>query len=233
MIFAVNTTTDQFGLAIMDEKGLVRAEFLISSSEKNYTAFVPAVHSLLESSKMDVQDIQAIIVATGPGSFTGLRVGLSMTKGMAHGLGIPMIGVSSLEAMVHQVTYTALPICPLLTSRRGEVFFALFKMDPDREIHRLQEDRSIKLEDMASVIHEPTLFIGNDFSKQGEPVRGILQDVAVLAPAQLWNLKASSVGAAGLKRFLAQDFDDLWDLVPFYLHPPDIRPNPFVSLSES
>lgn len=233
MIFAVNTTTEQFGLAIMDEEGVVKAESLISSSEKNYTAFMPAVDSLLKSSKMDVQDMRAIIIAIGPGSFTGLRVGLSTAKGMAQGLNIPIIGVPSLEALAHQIPFATTPICPLITSRRGEVFFALFKKGPNHPIHRIKEDSSIKLEELASVIHEPTLFIGNDFNKQGKPIQKILQSLAVLAPSHLWNLKASSVGVAGLHRLLVQDYDDLRDLVPSYLRPPDIRPNPFPHLSKT
>ena len=227
MIFAVNTTTEQFGLALMDTQGIVRGEYLIASPEKNYTAFMPAVQTLMKSSKMNMQHIQAIILAIGPGSFTGLRVGLSMAKGMAYGLDIPIIGVSSLEAMAYQIADTALPICPLITSRKGEVFFALFKKDSNHVVHRLKEDLSIRLEEMASMINEPSLFIGNDISKQGGPIKSTLKDLAVLAPPHLWNLKASSVGAAGLKRFDNQDFDDLRDLVPSYLRPPDIRPNPF------
>ena len=91
MIFAVNTSTKLFSVALMNEDGSIRAEYLISPGSKNFTGFMPAVHSLFSSSQIDIRDVKALIVAIGPGSFTGLRVGLSMVKGMAQGL---QIGIS-------------------------------------------------------------------------------------------------------------------------------------------
>ena len=99
MILAVNTSTFQYSLALMNRDGEILAECLISGPSNNFTGFMPALHSILLSSGSAVRDIKGIIVATGPGSFTGLRVGLAMSKGLAQGLHVGIIGVSSLEAM--------------------------------------------------------------------------------------------------------------------------------------
>jgi tRNA threonylcarbamoyladenosine biosynthesis protein TsaB len=226
MIFALNTTTKQFSLALMDNQGIVRAESLMLGAEKNYTSLMPGVQSLFKSSNTALEEIKAIAVAIGPGSFTGLRVGLSLAKGMAQGLEIPIIGISSLEAMAVQPFCMDLPICPLITSRRGEVFFAMFQKGPDNALSRLDEDASIRLEELPLLVKQTTFFIGNDFKAQGPPLKEALNDRAILAPPYYWNLKASSVGAIGLDRYRNQDFDDLRDLVPSYLRPPDIRPSP-------
>ena len=231
MIFAVNTTTEQFGLALMSIHGTIVAEYTISSKGKNYQAFMPAVDSILASSKTDTQKIQAMVVAVGPGSFTGLRVGLSMAKGLAQSLDIPIIGIPSLEAMANQLSHMDYPICPLITSRKGEVFLALFERDGNHELVQIKEEISIRIDDIPTFIDKTTLFVGNDFLNQSAPIKDSLRDLAILAPPHLWSLKASSVGSLGLKRFLKQDFDDLQDLVPTYLRPPDIRPNPFPLLS--
>ncbi len=232
MIFAVNTTTEQFSLALMTVEGIVFAEYLISTSEKNFRGFMPAVSALFKSSDISIENIKAIAVAIGPGSFTGLRVGLAMAKGMVQGLGIPIIGVSSLEAMANQLPNTNYPICPIISSRKGEIFSALYRRDQDMIIHRLKEERSLRFEELPSMINERTLFIGNDFRIQGGAVKKTLGDMALLAFPYLWNLRASSVGAVGLERFVKQAFDDLRDLVPSYQRPPDIRPNPFTPLSK-
>jgi tRNA threonylcarbamoyladenosine biosynthesis protein TsaB len=214
----------------MDIQGIVRAESLMLGSEKNYTSLMPGVQSLFKSSNTELPGLEAIIVAIGPGSFTGLRVGLSLAKGMAQGLDIPIIGVSSLKALALQASYMDLPICPVLTSRRGEVFFAIFQKTSNNTLSRLNEDTSIRTEDLPLLIKRTTLFIGNDFNTQGPPLKKALNDLAVLAPPYHWNLKASSVGAIGLNRFHNKDYDDLRDLVPSYMRPPDIRPSSIPSI---
>jgi tRNA threonylcarbamoyladenosine biosynthesis protein TsaB len=231
MIFAVNTSTKQFGVALMHEDGTIQAEYSISSGSKNFTGFMPAIHSLFTSSHTDVREVKGLIVAIGPGSFTGLRVGLAMAKGMAHGRHLGIIGVSSLEAMASQLPFISSPICAMIDSRKGEVFAALFRWGKDDQIVRIREDTSLKITDLASIIEGPTLFLGTDFKNHGCLIKKALGPQALLAPAHLWGLKASSVGSLGLKRFLANDFDDIQDLIPRYLRPPDIRSNPYPLLS--
>jgi len=232
MILAVNTTTMQFSLALMKEQGNIVAEYLMAPGGKKFRGFMPEVHSLLTSSQTGMRDIKAIIVAIGPGSFTGLRVGLSAAKGMAQGLQIPIIGVSSLEAMATQLPFAEHTVCTMITSRKGEVFTALFKRGDDHGMIRKSKDISLKLEEMDSIIVETTLFLGNDFDSQGDQIKELLGTKATLAPPCLWNLRASSVGSLGLARFIDQDYDDLQDLVPTYLRPPDIRPTTFPLTSE-
>ncbi len=226
MILAVNTSTIQFSIALLKENGTVLAEYLTSPGSRNFGSLMPSIHYLIKNSKSNIEDIKAFVVTTGPGSFTGLRVGLSTAKGMAHGLQIPVIGVSSLEAMANLLTCTAYPVCPIIDSRKGEVFTALFNFCDNHKIVRIKEDICLKFEDLSSFIEETTLFLGNDYNRQEHVIREALGHKALLAPAHLWNLKASAVGTLGLKRFHSHSFDDLQSLVPSYLRPPDISPNP-------
>ena len=114
MILAVNTSTTQFSVALIKIQGDVLAEYLISPGEKNFKSFMPAVYSIFDACHADIKTLKAVAVAQGPGSFTGLRVGLSLAKGVAQGLDIPIIGVSSLEAMANQLPFVRHPICSLL-----------------------------------------------------------------------------------------------------------------------
>jgi len=226
MILALNTSTTQFSLALISVEGDVLAEYLISPGEKNFKSFMPAIYSIFDACGKDIKDLKAIAAAGGPGSFTGLRVGLSMAKGAAQGLDIPIIGVSSLEAMANQVPFMKHPLCTLMSSRKGEVILAMFKWDEAKGVTRLTEDQSVTFKDLAGFINGPTYFIGNNYTGQQPMVKQLFGDNALTVPSHLWGLRASSIGALGLRRFLNNDFDNITDLVPEYLRPPDIRPNP-------
>ena len=227
MILAINTSTIQFGLALLSEQGAVVGEILISPGMKNYHALFPSLISLLASNNTEIGDLNAVVVAIGPGSFTGLRVGLSTAKGIAHGLQIPIIGVSCLEAMANQIPFARFPLCSMISSRKGEISMALFIWDNNQGMKRQTDDRSLKLEDLACIIHTPTLFVGDDLHNQGDSVKALLGENALLVPSHLWNLRASAVGTLGLKRALNNESDDVRELIPCYLRPPDVRPNPF------
>lgn len=227
----MNTATKQFSIALMGEDGVVLAEHLMSPGAGNFQNFMPILHDMLTATAIDSKQLKAVIVTTGPGSFTGLRVGLSAAKGMCQGLQIPVIGVSCLESMASQLPYATSPVCPIIDSRKGEVFVALFAWRHDHKIVRIKEDTCLGYGDLPSFAGEEVLYVGNDFGRQGPEIEKVVGPDAFLAPASFWNLKASAAGTIGLKRFHAHDFDDLQNLVPLYLRPPDIRPNPFPPIS--
>ncbi len=230
MILSINTSTPQFGLALLDEAGTVQAEYLMSEG-KGFGSLMPALQFLISKFNGDIHDLKAITVAIGPGSFTGLRVGLAAAKGLCHALEIPIIGISSLEALASQILHSDLPVTPILHSRKNEFFIAMFTQTNGHKITRTMEDTAIKTEDLSSTFDKPSLFIGNDFSSQGPTIKKALGSIVHLAPAHFWNLKASAVGVLGLKKFHANDFDEPLTLDPVYLRPPDIAPNPY-SLSK-
>jgi tRNA threonylcarbamoyladenosine biosynthesis protein TsaB len=233
MILALNTSTLQFSLALVDMNGEIRAECMFSANHKHFGDFVPAMHFLMDASARRPQELRAVAVALGPGSFTGLRVGLSTAKGLCHGLGIPIIGISSIEALAGQIPYCPLPICPVITSRRGEVYTALFKRDEQNVMERIMEDRSARFEDLPSLFPQGVAFIGNDFRQQAPILWELFGPEAVLVPPHHWCLRGASIGQMGAIRLLEGDLDDPGDLSPAYFRPPDIRPNPYPLLEDA
>ena len=233
MILAINTSTMQFALALLAEDGTLLTEHLMPGGKGHFGSLMPALDFMLNSSKSKIVDVKCISVATGPGSFTGLRVGISLAKGLCYALGVPVVGVSSLEAMASQLPFADLPMVTILTSRKGEAFTAQFSWNENRELIRERADASLKFDDFPSLFEKPTLFVGNDYANQGHLLKKLLGPSAHLAPSSLWNLKASSVGSLALKKFLVDDLDDPYLLNPVYLRPPDIRPNPFGLLPKS
>ena len=223
MLLSINTSTVQFSMALMEESGALMAEYFMTPASKSVKGFMPTLHDLLTRSSLKADQIEALFVARGPGSFTGLRVGLSAAKGFCQGLDIPIIGVSGLEAMVNQVPQTTHPICPIINSRKGEIFTALFRWGPNGYILRLKQDTCLSIGDLGSIIENKTVFIGNDLPGQGAILKQQLGEKGLLAPANFWNLKASSVGILGLKRLKKGDSDSLSELVPIYIRGADIR----------
>jgi tRNA threonylcarbamoyladenosine biosynthesis protein TsaB len=226
VILAINTSTLQWGLALLDTQGTILAEYFMSSGHGHFGILMPALQFLLKTSKTGVQDLEGLVVATGPGSFTGLRVGLAAAKGLCHGLGVPIVGVSSLEALASQVPFPGNPVVAVLDSRRGEVFAGRFVWSDEETLVRKTQDMTLKMMDFPSVFEEPMVLIGNHFQDQALELSKRMGTRCRLAPPQCWALKASSVGALGLKRFRVQAFDTAETLVPLYRRPPHIRTRP-------
>lgn len=233
MILALNTSTLQFSLALVKRDGEVLAECMFSAHHKHFGGFVPAMHFLMDNSSRLPRDLKAIAAALGPGSFTGLRVGLSTAKGLCHGLDIPLIGVSSIESLAAQIPFSPLPICPIIASRRGEVFTALFRRGEQNILERTMEDRSIRFEDLPSLLDQDVAFIGNDFKQQSPVLRELFGSGLVLAPPHHWYLRGASVGQLGAIRLNKGDLDNPRELSPAYFRPPDIRPNPYPLLEDA
>jgi tRNA threonylcarbamoyladenosine biosynthesis protein TsaB len=227
MILAINTSTLQFSLALLENDGTILAEYLTSRGKGHFGGLMPTLKFLFDSSGHHIHEVEAIIVATGPGSFTGLRVGVSAAKGLCHALEAPVVAISSLEALANQIPYSKLPIVPIIDSRKGEVFTACFFWNDRGYLVRRDKDMCMKMKDLASFFKDPVVFVGNDFASQEPMIKGMFGPRACLGPAHCWAVRASSVGFLGLRRFHSHQFDHPQFLNPTYLRPPDIRPNPY------
>jgi tRNA threonylcarbamoyladenosine biosynthesis protein TsaB len=226
VILAINTSSLQFSIALARESGALVAEYTLASGKSGARPLFPSLHELLVRTGVDLRDVKALAAATGPGSFTGLRVGLSAAKGLCRALGIPIIGVSSLEAMASQWACLDLPICALLGSKKGEVFASLFRMRKGMGLVREKEDCSLRIGELPSFVEDRAVFLGDDYEGQSGMIRELLGSKAELAPAPAWTPRASAVAVIAGKRLRQGDLDDLGTLVPNYLAAPDIRPNP-------
>lgn len=227
MILAINTATLQFSLALTKMNSHLLAECTLTPLQKHYGTLFPSLTFLLESTGKRLKDIRAVAIATGPGSFTGLRVGLSMAKGICHGLHVPIMGIPTLEALAGQIPSSDLPITPVVDSRRGEVFVAQFLWDRSSGVmNRLIEDQCVKLEDLPAIGIGPTILIGNSLSTQGPILQKIMDERVTLAPEDKWHISAATIAQLGLQRFSKGEKATLAECSPIYFRPPDIRPNP-------
>ena len=146
-ILAIESSAKQSSIALVEDGKLI-AQNIQHAGLTHSKTLLPLTHSLLCDMGRSIQDIDQIAVAHGPGSFTGIRIGMATAKGLAMGADKPLIGVSTLEAMAHQAKYLGAGIiCPVMDARREQVYNALF-MVQDGTLQRLTEDRAIAIEEL-------------------------------------------------------------------------------------
>jgi len=149
-ILAIESSAKAASIALVEDGKLI-AQNMQHAGLTHSVTLLPMIHSLLRDMGRTMQDIDQIAVAHGPGSFTGLRIGLATAKGLAMGADKPLIGVSSLEAMAHQGKHLGEGsiVCPVMDARREQVYNALFTVR-EGALHRLTEDRAIAIEELFS-----------------------------------------------------------------------------------
>jgi len=146
-ILAIETSAKAASAALLED-GKLLAQNMQNAGLTHSRTLLPMVHALLDGVALEVKDVDKIAVAHGPGSFTGLRIGVATAKGLAWGLDKPLVGVSSLEAMAHQAVHLGdAIICPVMDARRDQVYNALFECR-DGTLRRLTEDRAIAIEEL-------------------------------------------------------------------------------------
>ena len=217
MIVAIDSSTDTASLALAQDK--VLAEVSWRCGHNHSVELLPRLTGLLEEAKVSLKDTSLVVVAKGPGSFNGLRVGLSTAKGLAFSLDVPIIGVSSLEAEAYGHAQTGLPICPVFNAGRGEIAVALYKKKDD-EWQRLAPEHITTVAALNDEIGEATLFCGEYVADIARQLKKALKAKAVIAPEKMRS--AVSLIELAKPRIAANDYDDPATLQPTYLRRPHI-----------
>ena len=127
-VLAVETSTLSGGAALLDGERVV-GEYTLDVRITHSERLMAAIDQLLTDAGWTARDLEGIAVTVGPGSFTGLRVGLSTVKGLALALSIPVAAVPTLDAMAAMLPFAALPVCPVLDARKREVYASLYRWD--------------------------------------------------------------------------------------------------------
>ena len=131
-ILAIDTSTMLGGIAIMDDLTLI-AETRLNVKSTHSERLMTEIEHCLKQSSLKISDIDVFAVAIGPGSFTGLRIGLSAVKGLSYATGKPIVSVPTLDALALNFPYSRYPVCTMLDARKKEVYAALFKWEDDNK----------------------------------------------------------------------------------------------------
>lgn len=214
LILALESSAKAASVALMEDESLI-AQYSQCSGLTHSRTLLPMVEDMLKNTEKKIADVDLIAVAHGPGSFTGIRIGVSTVKGLAWASDKKCVGVSTLEAMAwHGVSAGGL-ICPVMDARRSQVYNALFETDGDGRPVRLTEDRAVSLAELAGELKDyecAPLLVGDGakltydyLTNEGTACR--------MAPANLLYQSAWGVGMAAL----GKEAGGADDLLPVYL----------------
>lgn len=198
-ILSVDSSAVSASAAIVCEDKII-GEFFCNTGLTHSQTLVPMIDALLKNTQTDITQIDALAVSSGPGSFTGVRIGVSAVKGIATALNLPCIGVSTLHAMaMNFVGFQSAVVCAVMDARCSQVYNALFRADGGKVI-LLCEDRAISLEQLKgelSQISERVILVGDGAKITKEFMTDL--DHVVLPAAHLMYQRAAAVGMAALE----------------------------------
>ncbi|MFN3479282.1 MAG: tRNA (adenosine(37)-N6)-threonylcarbamoyltransferase complex dimerization subunit type 1 TsaB [Thermodesulfovibrionales bacterium] len=214
-ILAIETSTMLGGVAIMDEAGLV-VEIRLNVKSTHSERLMVGIDSALRLANLKLSEIDAYCLSIGPGSFTGLRIGLSTVKGFAFATGKPVVAVPTLDAFAWNFPFSRYPVCPMLDARKKEVYTGLYKWEGDR-FEKVLSELSVRPEDILKDIKGPVLFAGEGARLYRETILAIKGRDAFFAPPHSDVPMASSIAILGLQKALNGEFSDPVTLTPFYI----------------
>jgi len=225
MLLAIDTSTRYAGVLLWAEgRGIASYSW---HSKHNHTAeLMPAIQHLLQKNKTQIRDLRGIALALGPGGFSALRVGMSVAKGLALAMELPLVGVSSLEMEAYPLADVGRPICPVLDMGRQEVAWAQFQVREGRWC-KIWPEALIGLHQIAEAIPRGAVLCGEGVLTHSALLKEALDQKATVVeysgPApRLWAL--ASLGDERLEGGAA---DDAATLQPLYLRRPSVTtPNP-------
>ncbi len=220
MQLAIDTATDTASLALVQDSNVL-AELTWRCNQNHSTELLPRLAGLLSQTRLGLESLSGIIVAKGPGSFNGLRVGISTAKGLAISLNIPIVGINTLEVEAYQHAETNLPVCPIFNAGRGEIATAIYQMKHNKW-QQITSEHITNMETLCSQITTKTIFCGELTALTIAQLRKKLKQKAIISPPAARLRRASFLAELGQKQLEAGNYDNPATLHPIYLRQPHI-----------
>jgi tRNA threonylcarbamoyladenosine biosynthesis protein TsaB len=216
VLLAIDTSTRNVGIALYDGIQVI-SEMIWSSQDYHTVELAPAINEILDRAGIEIKDIKLCAVASGPGSFTGLRIGMAVAKGLALANHIPLIGIPTLDIVAEsQPTSLGLPLVTALHAGRGRLAVGWYvadnghwQLNPPIEIMDAQQ--------LSRLIREPTLVCGEFTEKQQHTLARKYKNVILISPAHSVR-RPSLLAELAWKRWQVGDMDDPATLSPTYLN---------------
>lgn len=224
LALGIETATWMGSVALADDDKGIIAEININSTASHSERLLPGIDRIFRETGTRLEDCDGICVSIGPGSFTGLRIGLATAKGLAFAAGKPMAGISSLETLALGIPLARMPICTVIDARKGEVFACIFEWS-GLELKSRTPEMVVSPEGLMGKITEPTILVGNGLVPYGQLFRQTLQEKAVFLAPPFNFPRASVLAMKGLDLLAQGKGVGPEDLVPVYIRPSEAELN--------
>ena len=219
---AVDTSTPQGSVALARD-GALAAEINLELAGHHSTHVLPAVTWILESAGVGMDEIDLFACAKGPGSFTGLRIGIATCLGLAAGRDKPVVGVAATRIVAHPFAVFPHRVAALLDARKGQVFFQLFRAEEDGDIREEGPPLSIGWEKVGGRLSAPTLLVGRGADLYRDELKGALGERALFPPPGLCYHHALSLARIAESVFREKGAKE--PVVPLYVRASDAELN--------
>ncbi|HET6364179.1 MAG: tRNA (adenosine(37)-N6)-threonylcarbamoyltransferase complex dimerization subunit type 1 TsaB [Nitrospirota bacterium] len=218
-ILGIETSTKTGSVAIVSEEGVV-AQYSLNIEVTHSERLMSTVDRVLKDTGLEVHDLDGFSVAIGPGSFTGLRIGLSTVKGLALATGKPIAAVPTLQALAWNLPYSLYPVCPLLDARKNEVYAALYRFAGTALVQVLPET-AISIFRLAEQISEKVVFTGEGSRIFRDGIQEVFGERAVFAPHSAVLPSGAKVAEIGLDMIKSGRQAEPDRLTPLYIRRPE------------
>ncbi|MGD8192618.1 tRNA (adenosine(37)-N6)-threonylcarbamoyltransferase complex dimerization subunit type 1 TsaB [Brevibacillus ginsengisoli] len=218
-ILGIDTSNLVSSVALADETRVL-GEWTTNLNKNHSIRLMDSISMLLDELDVAPEDLDGIAVAHGPGSYTGVRIGVSAAKSMGWSLGVPVVGVSSLKVVAMNALGFDGPIIPLFDARRGQVYTGCYRSRSFGLLEETLTERIILLRDWLPMVveqadHKPILFLGEDLRLHKETIEEVVGEQAVFAPVSFQHPRAAHIAIMGAQ--LLTEAGNIHELVPEYL----------------
>ncbi len=224
LILAIDTSTKTASIALLQGDEIL---FEINTNLRlNHSLILlPALQDLCELSQTEMDRIDLFVCTTGPGSFTGLRIGVGTVKGLALATGKPVVGVSSLDALAFNLAGSEIPVCPMLDAGKNQVYTARYRTIKSGILEKVESEQVTSVEDLIRRIDKKVVFVGDGAMKYAGLISKALPGRFCFASGNHNYIKAAAVGLLGKKKYCEGYVADPNSLRPVYIRPPDAEMN--------
>lgn len=195
------------------------AEYSVNYKKTHSQTLLPMFDAVVSMTELDLDSVDGIAVAAGPGSFTGLRIGMSTVKGLGLALDKPVVAVPTCHALAYNLWGSDKLICPILDARRSQVYTALYEFK-DEEMITLKEQDAMDINDLIDIINDldrDVIFVGDGIPVFKERIEEKIKNKAYFAPAHLNRQRAGSVAVLGMIYMKEGKVENADDVKPVYL----------------
>ncbi len=218
-LLGIDTSTKTGSVAVVSETAVI-AQYSLNIEVTHSERFMSTVDRVLMDTGIPVSQVDGFAVAIGPGSFTGLRIGLSAVKGLALVTGKPVAAVPTLRALAWNVPFAAHPVCPMLDARKNEVYAALYTHEGPT-LTQIMPEAVISLSKLSGVITGRTVFTGEASHHYRAEIEKLFGERALFAPRAAVLPSAASVAEIGIEMIRSGRYSDPDSLTPMYIRRPE------------
>ena len=218
IILSIDSSTPVAGIAVSDGMQLL-GEITLNTKNTHSEKLMPLVKHLLDELALSVNDLDAIAVTQGPGSFTGLRIGMATAKGLAQGAGKKLIAVPTLDCLAQNLLHYPGIICPIMNAQKKQVYTAIYRSGRDK-LERLSDYQAIAVEQLAvqlKELKEDIWFVGDGVAAFADVFQELLGDACRFADGHNILPRAGALAMLAAERASEEQFDDLYQAELIYI----------------